>query len=98
MAERTRYIVTYDIRTPKRLRKVHGLVTDFGERLQYSVYICDLTKMELIDLRRQLREEIELEEDSVSIFDLGPPAGRLATKVEHLGTEPDLPTTEPEIW
>ena len=98
MADRNRYIVTYDIRTPGRLRRVHGLVVDYGERLQYSVYICDLTKVELISLRRKLREEIELDEDSVSIFDLGPPAGRLATKVEHLGSEPDLPTSEPEIW
>lgn len=98
MAARNRYIVTYDIRTPKRLRRVHRLVVDYGERLQYSVYICDLTKVELISLRRKLREEIEHNEDSVSIFDLGPPTGRLAISVEHLGTEPDLPTSEAEVW
>lgn len=98
MAVRSRYIVTYDIRTPRRLRRVHELVVDFGERLQYSVYICDLTKVELVELRHRLREEIALDEDSVSIVDLGPPSGRRATRVEHLGTQPDLPTSEPEIW
>jgi len=98
VADRNRYIVTYDIRSPSRLRKVHGLVVDYGERLQYSVYICDLTRVELIRLRGQLRERMHMEEDSVSIFDLGPPTGRLATRVEHLGAEPQLPTEEPEIW
>lgn len=98
MADRNRYLVTYDIRHPSRLRKVHGLVVDFGERLQYSVYVCDLTKVELIELRSDLRDAMNLDEDSVSIFDLGPPNGRVATKVEHLGTTPTLPTDEVEIW
>ena len=98
MATRNRYLVTYDIRNPGRLRRIHGLVVDFGDRLQYSVYICDLTKVELIELRRDLREKMKHDEDSISIFDLGPPNGRAAIKVEHLGTEPDLPSDDPEVW
>lgn len=31
---------------------------DHGERLQYSVYICDLTEVELIGLRSKLRDKI----------------------------------------
>lgn len=99
MAERNRYLVTYDIRDPRRLRKVHDVVIDFGERLQYSVYICDLTKVELIRLRSALREKMMLDVDSVSIFDLGPPTGRASIRVEHLGIVPELPDeTESEIW
>ncbi len=98
MAARNRYLVIYDIRHPRRLRQVHGLVVDFGERLQYSVYVCDLTKVELVELRGKLRDKMKLDVDSVSIFDLGPPEGRALTRVEHLGAEPELPTAEAEVW
>lgn len=99
MAARTRYLVTYDIRDPRRLRRVHQLVTDFGEQLQYSVYVCDLTDVELIRLRGRLRKRMNLEVDAVSIFNLGPPRGRAALRVEHLGAcPPDPDTDEPAIW
>lgn len=98
MAERRRFLVTYDIRDPTRLRRVHALVVDYGERLQYSVYVCDLTGVEIVGLRSKLREELNLREDSVSIFDLGPPHGRAATRVEHLGAVPELPDGDTEIW
>lgn len=77
--------MTYDIREPGRLRRVHQLVADFGERLQYSVYVCDLTRQELVGFRAKLREVANLREDSVSIFDLGPALGALTHRVEHLG-------------
>lgn len=98
MAERSRYLVAYDIREPGRLRRVHEVVLDFGDMLQYSVYICDLTKLELSRLRVALRVVLHLDVDSVSIFDLGPARGRSATRVEHLGPTPGMPSDEPEIW
>lgn len=76
----------YDIREPARLRRVHDVVVDFGERLQYSVYVCDLTKQELVTLRARLRRVVNLSVDSVSIFDLGPTSGKAAKRVEHLGS------------
>jgi CRISPR-associated protein Cas2 len=85
MAQRIRYLLTYDIRHPRRLRRVHEVAVDHGERLQYSVYVCDLTPQELVVLRSRLRTELNLDEDSVSIFDLGPTSGKKATHVEHLG-------------
>ncbi len=98
MAERNRYLVAYDIRNPRRLRRVHDIVLDFGDILQYSVYVCDLTKVELVRLRSLLRETIHLGADSVSIFDLGPPSGSAATRVEHLGVEAPLPRGGHEVW
>jgi CRISPR-associated protein Cas2 len=85
MAERIRYLLTYDIRHPRRLRRVHEIAVGHGEQLQYSVYICDLTRQQLVALRARLREELNLAEDSVSIFDLGPTNGKTAARVEHLG-------------
>ena len=73
MADRNRYLVAYDIRNPRRLRRVHRVATDYGEPLQYSVFVCDLTSVELIRLRRDLLEEMKATEDSIGIFDLAHP-------------------------
>lgn len=98
MADRRRYLVTYDIRNAGRLRRVHDVVLDYGDRLQYSVYLCDLTKVELVRLRRELSEEMNLSVDAVSLFDLGVPASRHAARVEHLGPEPSVPSGGHEVW
>lgn len=103
MAERIRYLVMYDIRNPKRLRQVHEVAVDFGERLQYSVYVCDLTRQELVGFRARLRETMNLGHDSVSIFDLGPARGKAAQRVEHLGRSPTVADEpfggdDPVIW
>lgn len=85
MAERIRYLVMYDIRDPGRLRRIHHLAVDYGERLQYSVYVCDLTRQEYVGFRALMRSTMKLDVDSVSIFDLGPNTGRAVARVEHLG-------------
>lgn len=99
MAARTRYLLTYDIREPRRLRRVHRVALDHGYPLQYSVFICDLTASELILLRAALERAMHLGIDSVSVFDLGPADGRGVTCVEHLGVHQTLPESgREEIW
>jgi CRISPR-associated protein Cas2 len=99
MADRTRYLLAYDIRHPRRLRRVHEVAKSYGEPLQYSVFVCDLTRIELLDLKADLLLEMNVREDSVGIFDLGPPAGRGLQCVEFIGTRKPLPgTDEPAIW
>lgn len=99
MAERLRYLVAYDIREPRRLRRVHKVVKDFGYSLQYSVFVCDLTGMELLDMKSKVTAEANLREDSVAIFDLGLPAGRGVECIEFLGVRRPLePGGEPAIW
>jgi CRISPR-associated protein Cas2 len=98
MADRTRYLLAYDIREPRRLRRVHRLAKDFGEPLQYSLFVCDLTRVELSRLKGQLYDAMKTTEDSVSIFDLGPPASRGVHCIEFIGRRRDLPSDEPAIW
>jgi len=98
MAERTRYLLAYDIRKPKRLRRVHQVALTYGQPLQYSVFVCDLTKVELIGLKGALLEEMKTDEDSIGIFDLGPPDGRGVKCIEFLGTRRALPQNEAMIW
>jgi len=98
MADRTRYLLTYDIRHPRRLRRVHGVAKDFGDPLQYSVFVCDLTRLELVELRTNLMEEMNVREDSVGIFDLGAPTGRGLACVEFIGARRPLPADDAAIW
>lgn len=98
MAGRLRYLVTYDIRDPKRLRRVHKLVKGWGDPLQYSVFVCDLTKVELTTMRADLIQRMNLDEDSVSFFDLGPPSGRGLECIEFIGTRLPLPDAKAQIW
>lgn len=44
---RTSYLICYDICDDKRLRKVFQVMRGFGDHLQYSVFECQLTAMDL---------------------------------------------------
>jgi CRISPR-associated protein Cas2 len=99
VAERTRYLLAYDIRQPRRLRRIHKVAKGYGDPLQYSVFVCDLTRVELLNLKGELLLEMNVREDSVSIFDLGPPNGRGLRCIEFLGTRRPLPDGDaPAIW
>lgn len=82
---RTSYLVCYDICDDKRLRKVHKLMRGFGDHLQYSVFECQLTAMDLVRCRSQLSEIIHHAEDQVLFVDLGPAEGRGDRVITALG-------------
>jgi CRISPR-associated protein Cas2 len=79
------YLVTYDIRDDKRLRKVFKTMRDFGDHLQYSVFECQLSPADLIALKAALAEIIHHAQDQVLLIDLGPAAGRGARVIESIG-------------
>ena len=94
---RRRYLVAYDIREKRRLHQVHRTVKGFGWSMQYSVFLCDLDSMELIDLKIQLAEIIDHWSDSIAIIDGGLPSERGRTSFEFMGQPPSLPLTGPLI-
>ncbi|KUJ83434.1 CRISPR-associated endonuclease Cas2 [Microbulbifer flavimaris] len=65
-------LVSYDIKLPKRLRKVHRTMLAYGRPLQYSVFECALKPAQLEALRHELAALIDHEEDSVLILSFGP--------------------------
>ncbi len=65
------YLVTYDISNDLRLRKVHAIVRDFGQAIQYSVFLARLSESQKAELLRRLGHVIHHEEDQVLLFDLG---------------------------
>lgn len=91
---RRRHLIAYDIREPRRLRRVCKLMEAHGERLQYSVFICDLDRSELVHLRAAAERIMDLKADSVVIVDLGAVAdGKFTFVGQHLG----LPGAGPQI-
>ena len=94
---RQRYIVTYDIANPRRLRKVFKLLKGYGEHLQLSVFRCDLTKMVLAKMKAELCVVINAQEDQVLIIDVGPTEGRGEEVFESLGKAYVEESQEPNV-
>ena len=57
------YLVCYDVRDDKRLRKAAKLLEGYGERVQYSIFRCWLSRRQLERLRWRLSEELTTEDD-----------------------------------
>ncbi len=64
-------IVTYDISDPKRLRQVYRTMRGFGQHLQLSVFCCDITPAQRIQMIAALERAIDRETDQVLVIDLG---------------------------
>ena len=69
MASR-RYLVCYDICEPRRLRQVAKVLQSYGVRLQYSVFECRLSDLQLAEVRRDLATILEAAEDQVLFVSL----------------------------
>lgn len=69
---RFRYLMCYDIRDDIRLRRTAKVAEAFGSRLNYSVFLCDLTEVEVTRFETELRNTIDYRVDSVLIVNLGP--------------------------
>jgi CRISPR-associated protein Cas2 len=57
------WLVCYDVRDPERLRKAAKHLEGYGERMQYSVFRCWLTRLEMERLRWELTEILDPEDD-----------------------------------
>lgn len=79
------FVVAYDICDPRRWRKVYRLMCGVGDSLQYSVFRCELTAVELQQLKSELWPLLNLGQDRVMLLDLGPAGGRGDQCVEFWG-------------
>lgn len=95
MSARRRYLVCYDIRDPARLRAVHATLKSRSEPLQYSVFVCDLDKRELLALRFDLGQVIHHQYDRVLLVDLGEEDG--PSRFSFMGQAQPLPHSGPTI-
>jgi len=83
-------LITYDVSTinsvgRKRLRRVAKACLDYGQRVQNSVFECEVDPAQWATLRGRLVSEIKIEEDSLRFYRLGADGKR---RVEHVGAKP----------
>ncbi len=79
------YLVSYDISDDERLRNVRKAVEGFGRRMHYSVYRCDLNRKGRVELKAELSDLINHEEDRIMIINLGPLDGKNEDRITFLG-------------
>ena len=68
-------VVCYDVNTEdragrRRLRRVAKVCESTGQRVQYSVFECQLDLMQLDDLERRLLAEVDLRQDCLRLYRL----------------------------
>lgn len=97
MADRRRFIVTYDIRHPKRLRRTFTTMKKYGHPLQYSVFACDLSRGEYLRMHTELTEVINTAVDSIMIADLGEVANDARLRISYIGASEPTPEAKPTI-
>ena len=83
-------LVTYDVETltsagRRRLRRVARACVDWGQRVQLSVFECEVDPAQWTALRARLLGEIDPAKDSLRFYFLGSNARR---RIEHFGLRP----------
>lgn len=68
-------VICYDVSTEsragcRRLRRVAKVCEGTGQRVQKSVFECNVTLMQLDDLERRLLAEVDLAQDSLRLYRL----------------------------
>lgn len=85
------YVVSYDIMDDKRWRRVYRIMRGYGDHIQYSVFRCELTDVQRVQMEEALGREINHREDQVLIIDVGPVPGRGLKSIESIGKALILP-------
>ena len=64
------YLVAYDIRQPRRLRKVHQVLKEFACGGQKSAFECYLTEAERQELVGRVERCMDIDEDALLVIRL----------------------------
>lgn len=92
-------LVSYDVETTspagrRRLRRVARACQDWGQRVQFSVFECEVDPAHWTALRARLLREIDAERDSLRFYFLGAEGRR---RVEHAGAKAVRDLTGPLV-
>ncbi len=93
-------LITYDVSTvssggKKRLRKVAKECQNYGQRVQNSVFECNLDASQFAALKFKLADIIDKNQDSLRFYQLGK---NYKTKVEHIGIKESIDLDSPIIF
>jgi len=85
--QRIKYLICYDICHPKRLRKVHRCIRDWGMPIQYSVFEVTVYAQQLEKLLNDLKAMIDNTEDKINVYQLGQQTERRTLGIAQEMTE-----------
>ena len=93
-------LITYDVNTQtaagrKRLRQVAKQCVNYGQRVQNSVFECQMDSAKYKQVKSILAKIIDKEVDSLRFYNLG---DKYKNRVEHVGAKPSFDVTEPLIF
>ena len=82
-------LVAYDVSTAdpagkRRLRRVARLCRDHGQRVQYSLFECQVDPAQWAALHERLVAEIDIDKDSLRFYRIG---ANWRGRVEHVGAK-----------
>ena len=82
-------LITYDVETVSqngklRLRKVAKVCTNYGQRVQNSVFECSIDSAQLRIIKNKISKIIDFENDSIRFYYMGKNWER---KVESMGKD-----------
>ncbi len=85
-------LVTYDVsfevgNGPKRLRRIAKICQDYGIRVQYSVFECDIDSAQWVMFKNKLFSVYDKNCDSLRFYKLG---NKGQQKIEHYGAKPSF--------
>jgi len=92
-------LVSYDVMVTspggqRRLRKVAKACTDYGQRVQHSVFECVVDPAQWVQLRNILEKIIDDKADSLRYYYLG---ANYKRRIEHIGAKPSYDVDGPLI-
>jgi len=93
-------LVTYDVNVEtaagrKRLRRVARACLDHGQRVQKSVFECEVEPAQWVALRARLIAEIDAAKDSLRFYRLGAEGSK---RIEHVGAKSVIDLEGPLIF
>jgi CRISPR-associated protein Cas2 len=92
-------LITYDVATSsdggqKRLRRVAKICLDYGQRVQFSVFECQMNPAQYVELKNRLGKEIDSLKDSLRFYNLG---ATWDQRVEHVGAKSSFNPSGPLV-
>lgn len=93
-------LITYDVNTEteagkRRLRKVAKQCVNYGQRVQNSVFECNMDAAKCRQVKAILEDLIDKNVDSLRFYYLG---DHYKNKVEHIGAKAGFDVTEPLMF
>jgi len=85
-------LITYDVAVSddggaRRLRRIAKACQDYGQRVQFSVFECNIDPAQWTVLKQRLVDEINLNKDSLRFYYLG---SNWKRRVEHVGAKESI--------